>query len=183
MKEKEGSEEQQAIEQPEMGLAQPGAIQPPPKALQAKETKAKAPRGLSVKAKSFLRHLAAGRPTLEAYKLAGYSGEPHAAYQLRCDLKAHLAAMLESGGFSRESLAAEINKLNALPLDPSLQNVNFRQKLDILRLMDKALPKQIEANKSKITPFKLSFSGEAPKLESIEGEVVNEEPSDGEAQS
>lgn len=109
---------------------------------------------LTAKNRAFLQHLADGRPTLEAYHLAGYHGEPHAAYQLRSDLKTHLQYLLENGGFNREQLGAEIKRLNELPLDPGIKNVNFKQKLDILRLMEKALPK-LMANESRpaITPF------------------------------
>lgn len=111
-------------------------------------------RPLTAKNKAFLQHLANGRPTLEAYKLAGYKGDAHAAYQLRSDLRTHLANLLEMGGWSRESLASEVQKLNEIPLDPTIKNVNFKQKLDILRLMDKALPKEIALNdKPKISPF------------------------------
>ena len=111
-------------------------------------------RALTPKNKAFLQHLASGRPTLEAYSLAGYKGEPHAAYQLRSDLKVQLGALLEQGGFSREQLAVEVNRLNELPLDPSVKNVNFKQKLDLLRLMEKAVPKPVSmGDKPKITPF------------------------------
>lgn len=116
------------------------------------------PRALTPKNKAFLQHLAAGRPTLEAYRLAGYQGDDHAAYQLRSDLKQQLGQLLEEGGFSREQLGAEINKLNAIPLDPAIKNVNFKQKLDVLRLMEKALPKGIEVGKPKITPFILAIN-------------------------
>ena len=119
-------------------------------------------RELTAKNKAFLQHLAAGRPTLEAYKLAGYQGEPHAAYELRYQLKAHLATLLEQGGFSRETVAIEVNKLKALPLSEEIKNVNFKQKLDLLRFMDKALPKEIEGSKPPITPFKLNLNFNAP---------------------
>ena len=114
----------------------------------------KTPRALTSKNKAFLQHLASGRPTIEAYHLAGYHGDNHAAYQLRSELKVHLAALLEQGGFSREQLSLEINRLNELPLDPTIRNVNFRQKMDVLRLMDKALPKPMaQGDKPRITPF------------------------------
>ncbi len=134
-------------------------------------------KALTARSKSFLNHLAAGRPTLEAYALAGYKGEAHAAYQLRSDLKVHLANLLEAGGFSRERLASEINNLTALPLDPSIKNVNFKQKLDVLRLMEKALPKPLSSeSKPKITPVKFNFhTTEQPKLESIETVVEEDE--------
>lgn len=113
-----------------------------------------APKPLTAKNKAFLQHLASGRPTLEAYNLAGYKGNNHAAYQLRSDLKQQLAVLLEQGGFSREQLAVEVNRLNELPLDPSIKNVNFKQKLDVLRLMEKALPKPMaQGDRPKITPF------------------------------
>lgn len=134
------------------------------------ESTNKKPKALTARSKSFLNHLAAGRPTLEAYALAGYKGEAHAAYQLRSDLKQHLARLLEEGGFSREHLASEINKLNTMPLDPSIKNVNFKQKLDVLRLMEKALPKPTSPMAGhKITPVRLNFhSNEQPKLQSID---------------
>jgi hypothetical protein len=144
---------------------------------------------LTPKNKAFLQHLAAGRPTLEAYALAGYKGEPHAAYQLRSELKAHLAVLLEQGGFSREQLAVEVNRLNELPLDPSIKNVNFKQKLDILRLMEKALPKPTFDSKTvQITPFVVfGMRKEAPKADlkqkdAIEAEIVQPTPeSEGQA--
>lgn len=119
----------------------------------------KKPKGLTAKNKSFLQHLAAGRPTIEAYKLAGYQGDNHAAYQLRSDLKQHLQVLLEQGGFSREQLGLEIKRLNELPLDPTIQNVNFKQKLDVLRLMEKAIPKEIgNGSKPVITPFIIAIN-------------------------
>lgn len=114
-------------------------------------------RQLTAKNRAFLQHLASGRPTIEAYHLAGYKGEVHAAYQLRSDLKQQLALLLEQGGFSREQLGIEINRLNELPLDPTIKNVNFKQKLDILRLMERATTKTLIAgDRPKITPFVVS---------------------------
>lgn len=126
---------------------------------------------LTRKNKVFLFHLAAGRPTLEAYNLAGYRGEPHAAYQLRSDLKTQLQTLLEQGGFTREQLGIEINRLNQIPLAEDLKNVNFKQKLDLLRLMDKALPKAIDGARPKVTPFIIGIN----KPESV---TINEVPQD-----
>lgn len=136
------------------------------------------PKTLTPRAKAFLQHICAGRPTLEAYSLAGYKGEAHAAYQLRSDLKSHLAVMLEQAGYSREQLAADLIKLNNLPLDPNIKNVNFKQKVDVLRLMEKALPKQLNSSeKPAITPVRLTFHNpeQAPTLKSIDTEIVNDE--------
>lgn len=132
------------------------------------------PHALTARSRQFLVHIASGRPTLEAYRLCGYKGVPHSAYQLRSDLKHHLATLLENGGFSREQLGIEINKLNQLPLSDQIRNVNYKQKIDLLRLMHAALPKAVSSDlKPKITPFKLNFN-EPQKLTSIEGEVVHE---------
>lgn len=141
--------------------------------------KAKEAKPLTAKNKAFLQHLAAGRQTLEAYKLAGYNGEPHAAYQLRSELKQHLTVLLEQGGFSREQLAVEVNRLNELPLDPSIKNVNFKQKLDILRLMEKALPKPVSGPKVEITPFILinkASKADVKAEDAIEAEIVEPTP-------
>jgi hypothetical protein len=121
-------------------------------------------------------HIASGRPTIEAYKLCGYKGQPHSAYQLRSDLKHHLATLLENGGFSREQLGIEINKLNQLPLSDQIRNVNYRQKIDLLRLMHAALPKPVAAEmKPKITPFRLGLN-EVQKSNSIEAEIIPNDP-------
>lgn len=144
----------------------------PEKALEAPK---KGPRPLTPKNKAFLQHLAAGRPTLEAYSLAGYKGEAHAAYQLRSDLKEHLQGLLEQGGWSREQIAVESNRLLALPLDPSVQNVNFKQKLDLLKFMDKALSAgKVGEAKPRITPVHFTFGGSKPTVEAIDAEVVSE---------
>ncbi len=134
-------------------------------------------KALTARNKSFLNHLAAGRPTLEAYNLAGYKGDTHAAYQLRSDLKMYLARLLEEGGFSREHLASEITKLNTMPLDPSIKNVNFKQKLDVLRLMEKALPKPTSSmTGQKITPVRLNFHTTEPiTLDSVETTAEQED--------
>jgi len=129
-------------------------------------------RQLTPKNRAFLQHLANGRPTLEAYKLAGYTGESHSAYELRYQLKQHLAVLLEQGGFSRETIAVEVNKLMALPLADGIKNVNFKQKLDLLRFMDKALPKDINGAKPQITPFKLNLNLNGP----VTVEQKKEEP-------
>lgn len=119
----------------------------------------KEPRPLTAKNRSFLQHLAAGKPTLEAYALAGYKGDNHAAYQLRSDLKEHLQLLLEQGGWSREQIAVEANKLMALPLNPDVKNVNFKQKLDLLKFMDKALSAGKGSNeKPRITPIVIGIN-------------------------
>ena len=139
---------------------QPSQPQEAPMGSESKAlAKKDAPRPLTPKNRSFLQHLANGRPTIESYKLAGYKGEAHAAYQLRSDLKEHLQLLLEQGGWSREQLALETNRLMALPLNPDIQNVNFKQKLDLLRFMDKALtPNKADTKAVKITPIVIAIN-------------------------
>lgn len=103
----------------------------------------------------FLELLASGVDTLDAYKQAGYRGSPHAAYELKSSLKGPLAALLEAKGFSHEGVASEILNLVKLPLHESQTKVNIQQKIQILKLMLQALPKQ-EKEQKQLTNFIIS---------------------------
>lgn len=111
---------------------------------------------LTKRNKSFLMHLANGRPTLEAYKLAGFKGEPHAAYELRSKLRSVLGSMLEARGIDRQDLMIQAKQLADLPLDPQISSVTIKQKVDILRLYDKILAGVDEA-KPVISPVNFNF--------------------------
>src|SRR5216684_5765687 len=56
---------------------------------------------LTMRNRSFLEHLLAGKTTVEAYRLAGYTGKSDAPYQLRLRLKEELKQALEGEGFDR----------------------------------------------------------------------------------
>lgn len=133
---------------------------------------------LTKRAKSFLAHLAAGRPTLEAYALAGYRGEPHAAYTLKVVLRHKLGDELMKQGWGRDELNVQVHALSELPLDPTVKAVSVKQKIDILKLYDKMLPKPL-ADRPAITPLKLSFNFDSKPLitssactDVIAGEIV-----------
>lgn len=108
--------------------------------------------GLTVKNRLFLEHLSNGLAVVEAYRQAGYKGSYHAAYELKSQLKGELVKILESKGFSREGLAAEVLKLNQIPLaDVYKQGINLNQKLAILKLLNSALPKESEQKVGNLT--------------------------------
>lgn len=100
----------------------------------------------------FLEYLSSGLSTFDAYRKAGYKGNYHAAYELKSQLKSALLMVLEAKGFSREGLAAEILKLNQLPLnDMYASGINLDQKLKILKLLNASLPKEKEAKVGQVT--------------------------------
>jgi hypothetical protein len=136
---------------------------------------------LTKRNKSFLMHLANGRPTLEAYKLAGFKGEPHAAYELRSKLRSVLGHMLEARGIDRQDLMIQAKQLADLPLDPQIQSVTIKQKVDILRLYDKILAGVDEA-KPVISPVNFNFGDvtleQAPTKPGQDGSVVDSTASD-----
>lgn len=78
----------------------------------------------------FVRLLLEGKNTTAAHKLAGYKGDPHAAYELRGKLRALIAAEAEKRGISLDGLKADAAALNSLPL--AQESVNVREKLAIM---------------------------------------------------
>lgn len=139
---------------------------------------------LTKRNRSFLNHLAAGRPTLEAYRLAGFKGEPHAAYELRSKLRMVLAQMLEARGIDRADLMVQAKTLVDLPLDPQIQSVTVKQKVDILRLYDKILG-SVEGGQPQITPIALNFGDvnvtqTAPAASALPGHLNDQPPVDAE---
>lgn len=89
----------------------------------------------------FLERIADGLPIVDAYRLAGYHGAPHTAHELKRQLRGELKAILEARGFSMEGLAAEVLKLQAMPLNMKLypDGIPLSQKIQILRLQLQAL--------------------------------------------
>jgi hypothetical protein len=114
----------------------------------------KGPKDLSRKARAFLELLVAGKSTLEAYELAGYTGEKHAAYQLRSDLRFHLVQMLEAHGVSREDTKIQLMELLKLPV--SERTVSVGTKLKLLKFLDKLTEPQREGGA--ITPFLVNIA-------------------------
>ncbi len=78
----------------------------------------------------FVRLILEGKQTTVAHKLAGYKGDPHAAYELRGKLRALLSQEAEKRGMSLEGLKADAAALDSLPL--AQESVNVREKLAIM---------------------------------------------------
>ena len=93
-------------------------------------------KSLTPQNKVFLDKLADGVPVVDAYRLAGYTGSNHTAYEMRRQLKAELRVVLEARGFTIEGVASEILNLSKLPVDLSKypNGIPLNQKLQILRL-------------------------------------------------
>ena len=109
------------------------------------------PRELTPKNRLFLQLLSEGKSTLEAYELAGYKGERHAAYQLRSDLKEELIKTLEGQGIDRAGLMFGVKQLLELPLRET--EISVKTKIDLLKLLAKVVPQPVETDKPKITAF------------------------------
>lgn len=91
---------------------------------------------LSPRNKIFLDKLADGVPVIDSYRLAGYTGGNHTAYELKRQLKQELKQVLEARGFTMEGVASEILNLSKLPVDLTKypNGIPLGQKLQILRL-------------------------------------------------
>lgn len=115
-----------------------------------------APRELTAKNRLFLSLLAEGKKTLEAYKLAGYKGNDHAAYQLRSDLKEELIKTLQGQGIDRAGLMLDVRKLIALPSNAEVSGIiDAKIKLSALNLLFKMVESQTPSkeDKPRITAF------------------------------
>lgn len=108
----------------------------------------------------FLHWLRQGKPTTEAYTMAGYQGTAHAAYELRSYLKNELASMLNGEGLgTREGVLLKLKKLQDLPLAQTMLSV--KEALEILKLEAKLQPKNEREEKPKITPIIINIQGNA----------------------
>lgn len=106
---------------------------------------------LTPKNRVFLDLLSQGKSTLEAYKLAGYQGEDHAAYELKSKLSKDFEAYLTAKGLSRGDLMLAVKGLIDLPV----ANRNYKSLKDHMKLLGmwmKMLPQE-STNKPNITAF------------------------------
>lgn len=138
---------------------------------------------LNEKNKIFLEKLAEGHPVVDAYRLAGYTGSNHTAYEMRRQLKKELREVLEAKGYSMEGIAADILKLAQLPVDMTKhQNgIPLGQKIQILKLFAQTLkdsePKAPPAQQN-VTAFIINRAqGQAPKINIVDTQA---EPNDKE---
>lgn len=107
---------------------------------------------LTLKNQSFLNHLLAGKSTIDAYRLAGYKGNGHAAYQLRSQLKEQLKSLLEAEGLDRNGLKIKVKRMLELGLNPEITSLSPKMYLDVLRFADKLMEHENESD-IKISPF------------------------------
>lgn len=121
---------------------------------------------LNPKQRVFLTLLLEGKKVVEAYKGAGYEGEPTAAYMLKSRLDRELVQLAEARGCSKGDLMNEIAGLNHLPVvgkdGEPVTGISMTHKLKVLALQQKVL----EMNKA-----------QAPKVTAIQ---INNYQGDGE---
>lgn len=86
----------------------------------------------------FIHLILSGNSTVEAHKLAGYKGDDHAAYELRCKLGPAIAAEASARGVSEEGLMADMASLDSLPVAHG-GSVTVEQKLKLMGLKQKFL--------------------------------------------
>lgn len=106
---------------------------------------------LTPKNRVFLELLSQGKSTLEAYKLAGYQGEDHAAYELKSKLSKDFEAYLTAKGMSRGDLMLAVKELIDTPLHP-LAGKGIKDQIKLLTLWLKMLPNE-QTNRPAITAF------------------------------
>lgn len=130
---------------------------------------------LSPRNKIFLDKLADGVQCVDAYRLAGYQGGPHTAYELKRQLKQELRAVLEARGFTLEGVATEILNLSKLPVDLTKypNGIPLGQKIQILKLFAQTI--KDDAPKAPASPHVTAFiinrgqgPGAAPKVNIVE---------------
>lgn len=106
---------------------------------------------LTSKNKMFLELLSQGKSTLEAYKLSGYQGDDHAAYELKSKLSRDFEAYLLNKGLSKGDLMLAVKGLIDAPLHP-LAAKGVKDQIKLLTLWLKMLPQE-SSSKPNITAF------------------------------
>lgn len=85
----------------------------------------------------FVRLMLDGKSTVDAHRLAGYKGDPHAAYELRSKLRGYLRQEASNRGISAEGIAVDLAALDALPVVQPV--VNVKEKLAIIAAKQKLI--------------------------------------------
>jgi len=114
-------------------------------------------KALSSRNKVFLDKLADGVPVVDAYRLAGYTGGNHTAYELRRQLRQELREVLEARGFTIEGVASEILNLTRLPVDLTKypNGIPLDKKIQLLKLFAQTI--KDDAPKQAPTPHVTAF--------------------------
>lgn len=136
---------------------------------------------LTPKNRVFLELLSQGKSTLEAYKLAGYQGEDHAAYELKSKLSKDFESYLTAKGLSRADLMLAVKGLIDLPV-ANYEHKTLKDQMKLLTMWLKMLPQESN-NKPSITAFVINnhnavkpspTANEASSQSNvIDGEIVN----------
>lgn len=127
---------------------------------------------LNPKQCKFLTLFLAGHKVYDAYKLAGYEGDSHAAYILKGRLNKELEVLAASKGCSKADLMASIATLNDLPVvdknGQPVSGINMTHKLKLLALQQKTLDSN-KAEMPKITAIQINnYPGDAEKTTVVE---------------
>lgn len=124
---------------------------------------------ITAKNRLFLHLILTGRSTVDAHKMAGYNGNPHAAYELRCRLDKALAQEAAKRGVSPTGIAADIAGLDALPV--KAESVTVSEKLAIIDRKQRFVDSIVEQNKPKVTAFVI---GKASAARVVDAQVIGE---------
>ena len=126
-------------------------------------------------------YLVQGKKVVEAHRLAGYSGNEHASYALKCKLKSHLSQMFEIKGVSKDRYLADLLQLLDLPCvdgkGNKLESLKFDQYLAVRKLLREELPSTKVATPS-ITAFVVQRFDQA-KDDTKKADVIDIPPVSG----
>lgn len=82
----------------------------------------------------FLKGIRMGLKVYEAYRAAGYDGEPNAAYVMYSVLKKKFQAIVEADGFDKLRLSTDFEKVLSLPLEQGKTEVTLNEWMKARRL-------------------------------------------------
>lgn len=124
---------------------------------------------LNPKQRLFLSLVLEGKKTPEAYKLAGYEGDDHAAYTLKTRLNKALSALAEARGMTRADLMVQVQNMMELPLirvdsggrAQPVDGITVDQWIKMAHLKEKILPDRKE--RPNITAIQINLGEDKPK--------------------
>lgn len=106
---------------------------------------------LTAKNRVFLELLSQGVNTVLAHKQAGYQGDDHAAYELKCKLSKDFESYLTAKGMSRGDLMLAVKRLIDSPVE-EYEGKSIKDQIKLLTLWLKMLPTE-PTNRPAITAF------------------------------
>lgn len=132
--------------------------------------------------KLFLTYILDGKSTVEAYTLAGYEGDNHAAYTMRTRLNKALEVIAEAKGVDKAGLLVKIGSLLEKPLvfrdqrgmEHEVKGLTVNEHLKALSIQKDLILKGGQSGKSKITAIQINRYEEG-KAKVTEAEVIVQE--------